>query len=83
MIEIKTVKTSKLTEMKLDISDEELEKISKQFADTMIKQIEYSLFMWPYKKPELISDYLKTNLYQIPVKPVKFEVTSRYGPTIK
>ena len=87
-METKTVKILKLTEIKFDIPEEEFQKIYEQISKAMVRRIEYSLFTWPFRKQELISDWLKTYTYKIPVdydleKPIKFEVTTKYGPSIK
>lgn len=81
VIDKQTVKINKLTEMKLDISDEKLEKISKKFAEQMLKQVEFSLFANMLQPPMKTVEWLKH--YSYPVGSVKFEVISKYGPSIK
>ncbi len=88
MMNKQTVPLNKLTEIKLDIPEEEFQKIHEQISKAMIQHIEYSLFTWPFRKQELISDWLKNYTYKIPAdydlgKPIKFEVTTKYGPSIK
>ena len=81
MIKTKTVALNKLTEMKLDIPEEELKKASKKIADAMIKHVEYSLLANILQYPTITADWLKD--YSYPVKPIKFEVTTKYGPSIE
>ncbi len=88
MIDKQTVPLNKLTEIKLDIPEEEFQKIHEQISKAMIQHIEYSLFTWPFRKQELISDWLKNYTYKIPAdydleKPIKFEVTTKYGTSIE